>query len=68
MKEKNTSGTPGTNEGLNEGNPNSERTPIDPARPEGLVGGTAQSNYEDEQEGTVKRNSGDDNERNSEPR
>lgn len=62
MKEKHTKRSPETNQGLNEGNPNTERTPIDPTRPEGLVGGTAQSNYEDEQEGTVKRESGEKNE------
>jgi hypothetical protein len=60
MKEKNTKGTSATDEGLNEGNPNTERTPIDPTRPEGLIGGTAQSNYEDEQEGTVQRNNNDE--------
>ena len=63
MKEKHTKGSPETDQGLNEGNPNTERTPIDPTRPDGLVGGTAQSNYEDEQEGTVKRENRDDNER-----
>ena len=57
MKEKNTKGTTETNQGLNEDNPNTQRTPIDTQRLDtGLVGGTAQSNYEDEQEGEVKRN------------
>ena len=63
MKEKHTKGSTETNQGLNEGNPNTEFTPIDPTRPDGLVGGTAQSNYEDEQEGTVKRENRDNNER-----
>jgi hypothetical protein len=61
MKEKHTNGSIETNQGLNEGNPNTERTPIDPTRPDGLVGGTAQSNYEDEQHGTVKRGSEEKN-------
>ena len=55
MKEKNTKGSPETGEGLNEGNPNTERTPIDPTRLDGLIGGTTQSNFEDEKEGTVKK-------------
>jgi hypothetical protein len=57
MEEKTTKGTPETNQGLNKNNPNTERTPIDIQKTDtGLVGGTAQSNYEDEQEGEVKRN------------
>ena len=62
MKEKHTNGSTETNQGLNEGNPHTERTPIDPTRPDGLVGGTAQSNYEDEEQGTVNRESGEKNE------
>ena len=54
MKEKNTKGSSETDQGLNEDNPNTERTPIDPTRPEGLKGGTTQSNFEDEKEGTVR--------------
>lgn len=56
MKEKTTKGTTETDQGLNEGNPNTERTPIDPRRIDtGIIGGTTQSNFEDEQEGEVKR-------------
>lgn len=56
MKEKHTKGTPEIDQGLNEGNPNTERTPIDPRRIDtGMVGGVTQSNFEDEQEGEVKR-------------
>jgi hypothetical protein len=56
MKEKHTKGTPETDQGLNEDNPNTERTPIDPRRIDtGLVGGVTQSNFEDEQKGEVKR-------------
>jgi hypothetical protein len=56
MKEKHTKGTPETEQGLNEGNPNTERTTIDPRRMEtALVGGVTQSNFEDEQKGDVKR-------------
>jgi hypothetical protein len=44
MKEKHTKGTPETEQGLNEGNPNTERTPIDPKKIDtGMVGGVAQS-------------------------
>jgi hypothetical protein len=59
MKQKTTSGGTETNTGLNEGNPNTHRTPAGNERCEpdhirtGLVGGTAQSNYEDEKKGDV---------------
>jgi hypothetical protein len=55
MKEKTTSGGTNINEGLNEGNPNTERTPIQERQPTTLVGGLNQSNYDDEVKGDVPR-------------
>jgi hypothetical protein len=56
MKEKHTKHTPETDRGLNEGNLNTERTPVNPRRIDtGIVGGVTQSNFEDEQKGEVKR-------------
>lgn len=41
MKEKRTEGTTERDQGLNEGNPNTERTPADPSRVgTSIVGGT----------------------------
>lgn len=54
MEEKRTKGTPEINQGLNEGNPNTERTPVGNDRVEGITGGVNQSNYEDQQDGTTK--------------
>ena len=39
--------------GLNDGNPNKDRTPIQPREETNLVGGTTQHNYEDEIAGTA---------------
>lgn len=56
MKEKTTKGTTELNQGLNEGNPNTERTPIDPRRADtGLIGGVTQGNHEDDVEGTTEK-------------
>lgn len=65
MKEKTTDGSTEINKGLNEGNPNTERTPIDPRRPNiGLVGGVNQSNHQDDMEGTTEKKHQDNEEAN----
>lgn len=53
MAEKTTKGTTELNQGLNEGNPNTERTPVGNDRVEGITGGVNQRNYTDEQQGEV---------------
>jgi hypothetical protein len=64
MKEKTTKGTTELDQGLNEGNPNTERTPIDPTRINtGMIGGTNQSDYKDEQQGTVHHKKMDEEKR-----
>ena len=55
MEEKNTSGRPDTDSGLNKGNPNAERTPIQERQPTDLIGGTAQSNFTDDEAGTTSK-------------
>ena len=66
MEEKKTKGTPETDQGLNEGNPNTERTPIDDNRKDiGVTGGVNQANYTDEQEGEVPGKAGKDNDKTS---
>jgi hypothetical protein len=60
MKEKTTKGTPELNEGLNEGNPNTERTPVGNDRIDiGLIGGVVQSNTDDEAEGELPQDTQD---------
>jgi hypothetical protein len=66
MDEKTTSGKPDTNSGLNEGNPNTERTPIQERQPTDLIGGTAQSNFTDDQEGTTSKKNNAANEQSEE--
>ena len=43
--------------GLNEGNPNTDSTPVSNERIPNMTGGVGQSNYEDEKEGRVHRES-----------
>ena len=59
MKEKTTKGTTETDQGLNEGNPNTERTPVDNRKIEGVTGGIKQSNYTDEQQGDTAKTTKD---------
>src|SRR5687767_946391 len=67
MEEKTTSGRPDTDSGLNKGNPNAERTPIQERQPTNLIGGTAQSNFTDDQAGTSLKKNNADNKESSEP-
>ena len=46
---------------LNRDNPNTMNTPVGNDRLEGLVGGSTQANYQDEQEGRVPNKSNNDN-------
>jgi len=53
MAEKRTKEDNSSKGGLNDGNPNADRTPIDSGRISGMTGGTKQANYEDEKAGNV---------------
>jgi hypothetical protein len=55
MEEKRTKEDNRSRGGLNDGNPNTDRTPIQPRTETNLVGGIAQHNYDDEKEGTVPK-------------
>jgi hypothetical protein len=53
MDEKRTKEDNDSKGGLNDGNPNRDRTPIQPREETNLVGGSTQHNFEDEKEGRV---------------
>ena len=67
MAEKRTKEDNRSRGGLNEGNPNTDRTPIQPRTETNLVGGTSQHNYDDEKQGNVPEKS-KNNKENSEGR
>ena len=54
MAEKRTKENNREKGGLNDGNPNTDHTPIQPGRLENLTGGVQQHNYIDEIEGRVQ--------------
>lgn len=62
MAEKRTKENNRSRGGLNDGNPNTDRTPIQPRTETNLVGGLAQHNYDDVKEGRVpdKKNNNDE--------
>ena len=64
MEEKRTKENNRAKGGLNDGNPNTDRTPIQPRTETNLVGGALQSNYDDEKEGRVPDRQGNNNEEN----
>jgi hypothetical protein len=56
MAEKRTKEDNRSRGGLNEGNPNTDRTPIQPRTETNLVGGLTQHTHEDEKEGRAPEN------------